>query len=369
MVRTAMGIVGQKLRIAGGGRPLPRILTWTLNFRCNARCGMCDSWKKPAGDEMDTDQALSVVARLPPSISAVRLTGGEPFLRDDLGTLVRALENRLRLDLVHLTTNGFLPDVVGAFLDSRARVSSVPLHLLVSVDGMDELHNEIRGRPFAFRKAMETLELVAANRRRWNVELAVNQTIVDTRGIAQYGLLRERLRSMDVPHHVVVAYAESATYSIAESADFSPSSAGAYRTATPIPRDLLESFLDEVDADTRDLPLGNRISKRYYLEGIRNRVLDGRGSPNPPCAALGGHMRIYPNGDVPVCQFNSRAVGNLLRTDFESLWNSEAALTWHAWVRRCAGCWAECEVLPSAILGGDLARHAARRIVRRAVAA
>jgi len=365
MVRTAFGIVGQNLRAARGARPLPRILTWTLNFRCNARCGMCDSWKKSPEDEMDTDAALSVVAKLPRSIAAVRLTGGEPFLRTDLGVIVNALENRLRPDLVHLTTNGFLPDAVAAFLEARQRIASVPLHLLVSVDGMEELHNEIRGRPFAFRKAMETLEIVAANRRRWNVELAVNQTVVDSRGIAQYGALHERLRRLDVPHHVVVAYAESATYSIDPATDLSPATAGSYRTATPIDRSELEAFLARVERDTRDLPLKNRAAKRYYLEGIRNRLLDGAGSPNPPCAALGGHMRIYPNGDVPVCQFNSRTVGNLLKTDFDTLWHSDAALTWHAWVRRCAGCWAECEVLPSAILGGDLLR----RTLRRAVAA
>ncbi|HSQ41174.1 MAG TPA: SPASM domain-containing protein, partial [Fibrobacteraceae bacterium] len=76
--------------------------------------------------------------------------------------------------------------------------------------------------------------------------------------------------------------------------------------------------------------------------------------PNPPCAALAGHMRLYPDGSVPVCQFNSQTVGNLVQHDFKTCWESESVLAWRSWVKRCVGCWAECEILPNAFLSGDL---------------
>ena len=363
MIRTAMGIVGQNLRTAAGRRALPRILTWTTNFRCNARCGMCDSWKKTGEGELDSDQALSVVEKLPKSISAVRLTGGEPFLRNDLEAISLALDNHLDLDLLHITTNGFMTVRIATYLSNLGRKLTAPLQVLVSLDGLEELHNEIRGQPFAFRTALETVREIARNRKAWGVELAVNQTVVDERGIRQYDELHDLLGELDVPHHVVVAYAESATYSTSASMDLSPATSGAFQTANPIDPDLFRSFMDRLEKDVRDLPWSNGVAKAYYLKGIRNRVLHGRGSPNPSCAALGGHMRIFPNGDVPTCQFNSKVVGNLHATDFDTCWNSAPALAGRAWVEKCPGCWAECEVLPSAILGGDLLMHRFRKEV------
>lgn len=363
MIRTATGIVEHNLRTGFGRRALPRILTWTLNFRCNARCGMCDSWKKTGEDELDPAQTQALVAKLPRTITATRLTGGEPFLRNDLDEIALALDRRLDLDMLHLTTNGFLTGRIVSFASTMGRKLSAPLHLLVSLDGLEDLHNEIRGQPFAFRTALETIREIAAHRREWGVELAVNQTVVDERGVAAYDALHDLLRGLDVPHHVVVAYAESATYSTTADTDLSPATPGVFRTATPMDPGLLAEFFERVDRDRRELPFSNRVAKGYYLDGIRNRVLHGVGIPNPACAALAGHMRIYPNGDVPTCQFNSRVVGNLWRTDFDELWHGPRALRSRAWVEKCPGCWAECEVLPSALLGGDLLANTLRRKV------
>jgi MoaA/NifB/PqqE/SkfB family radical SAM enzyme len=312
---------------------------------------------------LDAAQSQELIAKLPRTITAARLTGGEPFLRNDLDEIAVALDRHLDLDMLHLTTNGFLTGRIVSFASEMGRKLSAPLHLLVSLDGLEDLHNEIRGQPFAFRTAMETLREIAAHRREWGVELAVNQTVVDERGIEQYPALHELLREFDIPHHVVVAYAESATYSTVAATDLSPATPGVFRTATQMDPALLADFFERVERDRRELPFSNRLAKGYYLDGIRNRVLHGVGIPNPSCAALAGHMRIYPNGDVPTCQFNSRVVGNLARTDFDELWHGRRALDGRAWVRKCSGCWAECEVLPSAILGGDLLANTLRRKV------
>jgi MoaA/NifB/PqqE/SkfB family radical SAM enzyme len=70
--------------------------------------------------------------------------------------------------------------------------------------------------------------------------------------------------------------------------------------------------------------------------------------------ALNAHLRIFPNGDVPTCQFNSKTIGNLREQPFQEIWSSLAANEQRAWVKKCPGCWAECEVLPSAIYTLDL---------------
>ena len=41
---------------------------------------------------------------------------------------------------------------------------------------------------------------------------------------------------------------------------------------------------------------------------------------------------------------------------FADVWSGSKAKKQRDWVHACAGCWAECEVLPSAIYSGDLLR-------------
>ncbi|HSQ42542.1 MAG TPA: radical SAM protein, partial [Fibrobacteraceae bacterium] len=190
MIRSTLGLLDSSFRKATGQRALPRILTWALTFRCNARCSMCDSWKKDS-PEMDTESALRLIARLPLSLSMVRLTGGEPFLREDLGTLVEALRGHLHPEMLHLTTNGFLTRRIIQFMETRN--ARQPLHLLLSLDGQESLHNRLRGQPWAYERCLQTLNVLVENRKKWNFHLAVNQTIVDEEGIDDYPKLHALL--------------------------------------------------------------------------------------------------------------------------------------------------------------------------------
>jgi MoaA/NifB/PqqE/SkfB family radical SAM enzyme len=73
--------------------------------------------------------------------------------------------------------------------------------------------------------------------------------------------------------------------------------------------------------------------------------------------ALRSHLRLLPDGRVPVCQFNTETVGNVLHQSFEEVWHGMNARSSRQWVDACPGCWAECEVLPSALFSGDLLVH------------
>jgi MoaA/NifB/PqqE/SkfB family radical SAM enzyme len=116
----------------------------------------------------------------------------------------------------------------------------------------------------------------------------------------------------------------------------------------------LRALLSQAEAGLRELPWAERAAKRYYLRGIRNRLVLGRGTPNPPCVALNTHLRLLPDGSVPTCQFNGRRVGNLRTQNLRELWHADVAAEQRKWVSRCPGCWAECEVLPNAIYTLDL---------------
>ncbi len=86
----------------------------------------------------------------------------------------------------------------------------------------------------------------------------------------------------------------------------------------------LQSFFSVIRKDLSRHSGLNRLAKRYYLDGIENRLIHRSGFPNPKCVALSSHMRLLPDGSLPTCQFNSTIVGNLRRQEFNQIWFSDA---------------------------------------------
>jgi MoaA/NifB/PqqE/SkfB family radical SAM enzyme len=309
------------------------------------------------GAEMSVDDVDRVFEKLG-ALDVVRLSGGEPFLRPDFEAIAAAVARRSRPLVLHITTNGSFPDRVAAF--AEAFDAPYRLHIMVSLDGMAEVHDRSRGDEVTFALAMETVERLAALRERRGVGVSVNHTVISPASLDDHAAIEARLRPLGVDVHSVLAYAESSMYAIKlrgkkaehlivpEGYPLHPDLAGA---------DVL-AFVDREIASTERLTdRATRIGKRYYLEGLRARLAgEANPQPRPRCVALRSHIRLLPDGRVPVCQFNTETVGSLVDQSLEEVWGSPAAKASRAWVDRCPGCWAECEIVPSAIYTADLLR-------------
>jgi molybdenum cofactor biosynthesis enzyme MoaA len=81
---------------------------------------MCDSWKKTPQQELTPQEVSTIFNQLPP-MDLVRLTGGEPFLRQDLIDIAHAVQNQLNPLCLHITTNGFLTDKIIRFCEERKK--------------------------------------------------------------------------------------------------------------------------------------------------------------------------------------------------------------------------------------------------------
>lgn len=88
-----------------------------------------------------------------PYFTWVDLTGGEIFLRRDLGEIVRRIDSRSgRLEYLHFPTNALCANT-GERIREIRELTDAHLVITVSVDGPPELNNTIRGVPGAFEKA------------------------------------------------------------------------------------------------------------------------------------------------------------------------------------------------------------------------
>jgi len=339
-----------------GGVPRPSLCTYLVSYRCNARCGMCDSWRMKPGSELtapEVDRIFADIGRL----DLVRLTGGEPFLREDLPEIARCIQQRSEPEVLHVTTNGSLPERIEAFVDGFPAPER--LRFLVSFDGLAVEHDRSRGKEVTFERALETVGRLVRLRKR-GARVSVNHTVISPRSLADSAGLRARFEALGVDVQSVIAYASSATYGLklrGKRAEHLIVPDG-YPVHPALANEDLVGFVDAELAATRRIrdPL-LRLGKRYYLRGLRAR-LAGTGTEEfgPRCVAVRSHLRLLPDGSVPVCQFNGETLGNLRLQAFDELWASHAAASARRWVDACPGCWAECEVMPSAVYTGDVLR-------------
>jgi Fe-coproporphyrin III synthase len=349
--RLALAVVGNRTGLV----PRPGWCTYLVTFRCNARCGMCDSWRMKPGPELTPEQVRLVFGKIG-RLDVVRLTGGEPFLRDDFEEIARIVDEVSRPGVLHITTNGSFPERIAEFAERFPRPDR--LRFMVSLDGLPEEHDASRGKDVTFALVEETVCRLVALRPGTGLAVSVNHTIISGRSLADHETIAGHFAGLGVDVHHVLAYSESAMYGLKRfgkrASDLIPETG--YPLHPDIPIEAATEFVGRQLREGTGLsdPLLRR-GKKYYLRGLLARLKKTpRPRPRPSCVALRSHLRLLPDGRVPVCQFNTETVGNLLHQSFDEVWHGASARPQRQWVDGCPGCWAECEVMPSAIYTGDV---------------
>jgi molybdenum cofactor biosynthesis protein A len=138
------------------GRPIT-YLRLAVTDRCNLRCFYCmpeEGIKYLPKKELLTFEEIERLISLTASmgISKVRLTGGEPFVRTDLMSLIRKIVTINGIKDVHLTTNGILTSPHIEELKSLG-IASVNL----SLDTLDRERFKVITRRDEFEKTWDTL--------------------------------------------------------------------------------------------------------------------------------------------------------------------------------------------------------------------
>lgn len=173
-------------------------------------------------------------------------------------------------------------------------------------------------------------------------------------------MLREELATLGVDVQSVLAYSDSSMYSIklrGKRAEHLLASSGYPLHPALSGADAVGFVRRELDRTSGMANPLRRLGKRYYLRGLLARLRGDEAPARPPCVALRSHVRLLPDGRMPVCQFNTEVVGDLTKDSYEAIARHPKTLERRAWVDACPGCWAECEVMPSAIYTGDLLRR------------
>jgi MoaA/NifB/PqqE/SkfB family radical SAM enzyme len=141
-------------------------LTQFVTARCPLSCGHCfyadEKARADRGAELSLPEFQRLAAALPP-VPKLILTGGEPFVREDLPDIAATFaDGRSRCRQITVPTSGVFPERVAALVSSLlADRPGLVLEIQLSIDGVGPDHDAIRG-PGTWAALRETWQRLAA---------------------------------------------------------------------------------------------------------------------------------------------------------------------------------------------------------------
>lgn len=293
--------------------------TVIVTYRCNARCTMCNRYKAPSKPEEEL--SIETIKKLP-RMYFTNITGGEPFIREDLSDIVRELYKKS--DRIVISTNGFFTDRIIKLCEEFPNVG-----IRISIEGLEKTNNEIRGLEDGFNKGYSTLKKLVELK---HPDVGFGMTVQD----------RNAKDLVDLYNMSNELNMEFATASLHNSFYFVE--------AKNIIHDRL-MVAKEFENLVNKLLESNSPKKwfrAYFNHGLINYIFGQKRLL--PCDMAFDTFFIDPYGDVMPCNGTKEkeVMGNLNNQTWDELWNSEQAEKVRNKVRHCnRQCWMIGSVSPA----------------------
>jgi MoaA/NifB/PqqE/SkfB family radical SAM enzyme len=315
----------------------PTVLIYNCTFVCDARCEMCHNWKH--GDRK-SDMSLDELDRAMAhpfwgAVENLNISGGEPTTRNDLPEMVELFHKRLpRLRKLGINTTGLTPHRaipmltrIVEFLAAR----DILVSIRVSLDGIGDIHDQVRHVKNGFDKALKTIEAMQALAERTpSFQFGLAATIFATNLEDAENLLAwARTRGLDIVFNMLRFTDNMLNNKELESTiGFGDREEQYMRTF----------FLDRVREES--VLSGQTFMYLHYADMIANGY-----RRTMPCPFQSQGLLLNPNGDLFYCE-NSKSLGNVRDDEAEKLYFETANLAHREELKAkvCGTCLSPCQV-------------------------
>ena len=344
-------ILGANLRSPS----LPYKVTFVATYHCNFRCEMCNIWQKKSVNEM-TPAEVELFFERWSQFRWVHLTGGELFMRRDLDDLVAAIQRSCRsLFLLNFPTTGWFGDKTVSLVERTLARGVGRLMVTISLDGPKALHEEMRGLPGSWDRAIETFRRLRGIRRS-NFQTVIGMTLL-SKNADQVDATLESIRTK-IPDfrrtelHLNIGH-ESGHYFDNVGRSLSPDHARVVRAI-----------------EDHRKKNGTGLHPVHFLENRYQALVPAyyeTGRSPLPCSALSTSCFIDAYWNLFPCSIWDEKIGNLRDATFDlaELWNSplRQSLRRDVAQENCPHCWTPCEAYPTLL--ANLTKRSLRPAVPR----
>ena len=325
---------------------LPYKVTFVATYHCNFRCEMCNIWQKKSVNEMTPSEVALFFDRWP-QFRWVHLTGGELFMRRDLDDLVAAIQKSCKsLFLLNFPTTGWFGDKTVKLVERTLERGVGRLMVTISLDGPKAIHEEMRGLPGSWDRAIETFRRLRGIRRS-NFQAVIGMTLLTKNADlveATIAAVREVIPDFKRTElHLNIGH---------ESGHYFDNLGQAVAVDH---RRVARAIADHSARNGHGLHPVHFLENRYqalvpaYYETGRSPL---------PCSALSTSCFIDAYWNLFPCSIWDEKIGNLRESafDLQALWSSPRRLELRQNVseENCPHCWTPCEAYPTVL--ANLAR-------------
>lgn len=295
--------------------PTPTDMCIIVTYRCPMQCQMCNIWQNPTQKEKEI--TLAEIEKLP-SVKFINITGGEPFVREDLEEIIEICFHKS--PRVVISTSGWFEERIIKLAKRFPKIG-----IRISIEGLSLKNDELRGREGGFDKGLRTL------------------------------LQLRKMGVKDIGFGITVSNHNSADmlslYQLSKSLGMEFATAAFHNSYYFHKEDNYITNKEEVCTNFKTLiewQLKEKHPKSwfraYFNMGLINYIQD-----NPrllPCEAGLVNFFIDPYGEIYPCngledKFWKESMGNIRQaSSFGEIWHSEQAEKVRQQVRNCPKyCW------------------------------
>jgi len=289
-----------------------------ITYRCDSRCNMCNIWQLPPGKEMEPQE----YERVPSTLNDVNLTGGEPFLRDDIVEIAGTIYERCHAPRIVISTNGFQHRSIVHAAPALMKIGR-KIGIAVSLDGIGEMHDRIRGIDDGFDKVIETLKQLGKLGYK-NVRVA-------------FTAQRENVKHLGTVYDLSRQFGFQFTTSVAQNSDFYFSTDENQKVDPGKLRDEMRYVMRKELLSLSP----KRWLRSYFYSGVLQ--YNDMGSRVLGCRAGRDSFFLDPEGNLFPCLTLEKKMGNILEHSFDEIWQGETAGGARKAVDVCSmPCWMIC---------------------------
>jgi len=290
-----------------------------ITYRCNLRCKMCNIWQQSSEDELKPEEYL----KLPKSLKVVNVTGGEPFIRKDLDVIVHNFVNLNPSIRIVISSNGFLTEVMRERL-LKIREFLPTIGIGVSLQGIDEVHNSVRGNKDSFKRALASIKMLKDIGIK---DIRTGMTFTEE----NCGQIKD-------------VYSLAKEMGIQFTGTYAHNSDVYFKTSSNVKTDIDLSQLDEVIRSELKSKSAKSWFRAYYFQGAKESQAGKKKIRQ--CCAGERFFFLDPYGNVYPCVMLNEVMGNIREfKNLNELFNSPKAEDVRRKVKACPHiCWMVCTV-------------------------
>lgn len=297
--------------------PTNAIIAVTLN--CNSHCVMCDIWKNKINNELLPVDYL----KLPSSLRDINITGGEPFLRNDLPEIIKNIKTACPKSKIIINTNGFLPQTIKSQIKKIILIDP-KIGVRLSLDGWKDTHNKIRNYPNAFELVLNSLKVL---KRAEVKNLGISFTIMDS-NYAELLKIFEFTKKEKIELSLTLA-SDSSIYFGDKKEYLRPKNQKAFNMAI---KQITNKRLKEFKPKEWLRAWFDQSLLTYYLTKKRPFI----------CDSFQNFFYLDSTGNVYTCHLKNWCLGNIKCHNFDMVWSYAQNTCYWKKIKKCNDCWMVC---------------------------